>query len=491
MPKLTTHENLVKQSGNKSKNWYIKVQIPKDVRQHFGKPQVWISTKTADLRVAGYKRDLVVAEYKLKFRAFREGGTPAVIQDKINEGRKLLAKIQEDMAVAMAKENWDDAYDLDGAYMGIRDEYKYEIEKLIAPKGISNITGVNNAWNTAQSEQDYVKKVNPAIAKQLHGVDEQLLGKDAHVTVAIDEWYKDYSKTVKEKIAKEAYREVEYLAQNFDRVSEINYDSIMTYIRMLRLKGNKGTKGNSKDTIKKKLNWLRSYWRYLQQEKIIPRTTQHVIKNVLQWQTPFDGHDVKTIATDFTNVLHYEPEEMLKIWRYIRENKSQEMLELITAQMFTGARVSECINHINDKDITEKYIMIQKGKTRGARRQVPIHSMLQPLLATLKSKGYFKVTAKNISNDFMDIRKACGFIANEEANTKYDMHSIRHTVCTLMERGKISETTIEQIVGHKPKSVLGKHYSGGVLIEDKMTAIETVQYPFNKEEIEFVMSGLK
>jgi hypothetical protein len=26
---------------------------------------------------------------------------------------------------------------------------------------------------------------------------------------------------------------------------------------------------------------------------------------------------------------------------------------------------------------------------------------------------------------------------------------------------------------------------------DKMTAIETVQYPFNKEEIEFVMSGLK
>ena len=489
MPILTNHENLVKRKA--SKNWTILIQIPKDVRQHFGKPQVWISTKTADLRVAGYKRDLVVAEYKLKFRAFREGGTPAVIQDKINEGRKLLARIQEDMAVAMAKKNWDEADSLDGAHMGIRDQYQYEIEKLIAPSGIPNITGVNNAWETALSEQDYVKKVNPAIAKQLHGVDEQLLGKDAHITVAIDEWYEDYSKTVKEKIANEAYREIEYLAQNFDRVSEINYDSVMTYIRMLRLKGNKGTKGNSKDTIKKKLNWLRSYWRYLQQEKIIPRTTQHVIKDVLQWQTPFDGHDVKTIATDFTDVLHYEPEEMLKIWRYIRENKSQEMLEIITAQMFTGARVSECIDYINDKDITEKYIMIQKGKTRGARRQVPIHSMLQPLLVTLKAKGYFKVTSKNISNDFMDIRKACGFIANEEANTKYDMHSIRHTVCTLMERGRISETTIEQIVGHKPRSVLGKHYSGGVLIEDKMTAIETVMYPFTKEEVEFVMNGLK
>lgn len=490
MPKITEHKNLVKKKD--SKNWYIKIQVPKDVRHHFNKKtNIWMATKTADLKVAGYKRDLVVAEYKLKFRAFREGGTPAVIQDKINEGRKLLARIQEDMAVAMAKKNWDEADSLDGAHMGIRDQYQYEIEKLIAPSGIPNITGVNNAWETALSEQDYVKKVNPAIAKQLHGVDEQLLGKDAHITVAIDEWYEDYSKTVKEKIANEAYREIEYLAQNFDRVSEINYDSVMTYIRMLRLKGNKGTKGNSKDTIKKKLNWLRSYWRYLQQEKIIPRTTQHVIKDVLQWQTPFDGHDVKTIATDFTDVLHYEPEEMLKIWRYIRENKSQEMLEIITAQMFTGARVSECIDYINDKDITEKYIMIQKGKTRGARRQVPIHSMLQPLLVTLKAKGYFKVTSKNISNDFMDIRKACGFIANEEANTKYDMHSIRHTVCTLMERGRISETTIEQIVGHKPKSILGKHYSGGVLIEDKMIAIETVQYPFTKEEVEFVMNGLK
>ena len=51
--------------------------------------------------------------------------------------------------------------------------------------------------------------------------------------------------------------------------------------------------------------------------------------------------------------------------------------------------------------------------------------------------------------------------------------------------------TIEQIVGHKPRSVLGKHYSGGVLIEDKQTAIETVQYPFTKEEVEFVMNGLK
>ena len=44
------------------------------------------------------------------------------------------------------------------------------------------------------------------------------------------------------------------------------------------------------------------------------------------------------------------------------------MLEVITAQMFTGARVSECINHINDKDIKEHYIMVQKGKTKGARR---------------------------------------------------------------------------------------------------------------------------
>jgi len=489
VPILTNHENLVKRKA--SKNWTILIQIPKDVRQHFGKPQVWISTKTPDLKLAGYKRDLVVAEYKLKFRAFREGGTPAVIKDKINEGRKLLAKIKEDMDNAISRDDWDKADELDHVQMSIRDKYQYDIEKLIAPKGVPNVTGVNNALETATSEQDYVEKVNPVIAKELYGVNEQLVGKDAPVKIAIDEWYEDYSKTVKEKIANEAYREVEYLAQNFDRVSEINYDSVMTYIRMLRLKGNKGTKGNSKDTIKKKLNWLRSYWRYLQQEKIIPRTTQHVIKDVLQWQTPFDGHDVKTIATDFTDVLHYEPEEMLKIWRYIRENKSEEMLEVITAQMFTGARVSECIDYIKDEHIADKYILIKKGKTKGARRQVPIHSMLQPLLVTLKDKGYFKVTSKNISNDFMDIRKACGFVADEEANTKYDMHSIRHTVCTLMERGRIAETTIEQIVGHKPKSILGKHYSGGILIEDKMIAIETVQYPFTKEEVEFVMNGLK
>ena len=491
MPKLTTHENLVKQSGNKSKNWYVKIQVPKDVRQHFGKSQIWISTKTDDLRIASHKRDQIMGGYKQKFLAYREGGTPAVVQYKINEGRKVLANIKEEMDSAISKEDWDQADSLDNAQMNIRDKYQYELEKLIAPKGIPNVTGINDALETSESEREYVKKINPDIAKELNSVDQQLLGKDAPIVEGIDSWYEEYSKTVTSGIGKQAKREIEILAEHFDKTSKINYDSISTYIKKLRVKGNKNNKGNSKETIKKKLNWLRNYWRHLQQEKIIPRTNRIVIANTYVWETPFDGHAIKTIATDFTDVLHYEPEEMLKIWRYIRENKSQEMLEIITAQMFTGARVSECISYIKDEHITDHYIMIQKGKTKGARRQVPIHSMLQPLLETLKTKGYFKVTSKNISNDFMDIRKICGFVADEEANTKYDMHSIRHTVCTLMERGRIAETTIEQIVGHKPKSILGKHYSGGVLIEDKMVAIETVQYPFTKEEVDFVMNGLK
>ena len=83
MPKLTDHENLVKKKG--SKNWYIKVQVPKDVRHYFdSKSNIWIASKTADIKYARLKRDQVVTDYKLKFRAYREGGTPEVIQDKIN-----------------------------------------------------------------------------------------------------------------------------------------------------------------------------------------------------------------------------------------------------------------------------------------------------------------------------------------------------------------------------------------------------------------------
>ena len=35
-----------------------------------------------------------------------------------------------------------------------------------------------------------------------------------------------------------------------------------------------------------------------------------------------------------------------------------------------------------------------------------------------------------------------------------------------------------------------KYYSGGLLIEDKLKAITTVQYPFTPEELEFVKNGL-
>ena len=491
MPKLTDHENLVKQSGNKSKNWYIKIQVPKDIRHYFGKPQIWISTKTADIKVARLKRDQVVTDYKLKFRAYREGGTPEVIQDKINEGRKILSQVKDEMDNAIARRD-DKAIDnLDHAYDGLRDKYQYEIEQLIAPKGIPNVTGVNDALETATSEEDLNEKLNPKLAQQFYDVNEQLVGKDAPVTIAIDEWYKEYSKTVKLNIAKQAKREVEYLAEHFDKVSQINYDSIATYIKKLRSKGNKGNKGNDKQTINKKFNWLRNYWRYLQQEKIITRTNRIVLRNTFVWETPFDGHNIPTIASDYTDVLHYEPEEMLKIWRYIRENKSQEMLEITTAQMFTGARVSELIANMIDDCLSDTHIMIQRGKTARARRQVPIHPLLSPLIKALKPKGYFKVKAKDISQAFRPIREACGFVDDPVNNTKYDMHSIRHTVITLMDRAQIADSTIEQIVGQKPKSVMRKHYSGGLLIEDKLKAITTVQYPFTKEETDFVMNGLK
>ena len=187
---------------------------------------------------------------------------------------------------------------------------------------------------------------------------------------------------------------------------------------------------------------------------------------------------------------------MLKIWRWIRVNQSQEQLEIVTAQMFTGARVSELIKYVKDEYLLEddnkyKYIMIQKGKTARARRQVPIHPLLQPLIDKIKAKGYFNLKQKDVSDDFITARKACGFVENEELNTKYDMHSIRHTVITLMDRKRISEDTIEQIVGQKPRTIMRKHYSGGVLIEDKQVAINTVQYPFTEEELQFVKNGLK
>jgi hypothetical protein len=491
LPKLTDHENLVKRSG--TKNYTVKIQIPKDLRhQYQGKSNIWKSTKTSDLKEAGHMRDNIVSEYKLEFKAYREGGTPEVVKEKINHYRKILTDITREKSLARET----DIDNLDIAYEGIRDEAREEIEKLIAPKGVPNVTGTNKNPNHYISEEEYIADRNPELFNKLKEIDDEVTGKELPVTVAIDDWFKTYSKSVNEKIAKQGRREVEYLAENYDKISQVSFDSIRTYIKKLRLKGNKGNRGNDKQTILKKFNWLRNYWNYLQDEQIIPRTTRHLMGKKFVWETPFDGHKIDTIHSDYTDVLHYEPDEMLKIWRWIRENQSHEQLEIVTALMFTGARVSELINYAKDESIMEddnkyRYIMIQKGKTARARRQVPIHPLLQPLIDTLKLKGYFKLKQKDVSTRFATARKACGFLDNEELNTKYDMHSIRHTVITLMDRKRISEDTIEQIVGQKPKTIMRKHYSGGVLIEDKQQAINTVQYPFTEEELQFVQNGLK
>ena len=487
MPKLTDHENLVKRKG--TKNFTIRVQIPSNVRHRFNnKKQIWQSSKTPNLKEAVLMRDQVLSDYKLQFMAIRAGGTDEVIDKTIDNYRKVLLDIRGKIDSSSSSKEIED---LSTAFDALSEQAQDKIEQLVAPSGIPNVTGHNNPLGTAQTEEEYKRLINPAVADSIEDYISQIHAKAAPSNVKINEWQKEYIKEVKEINAKQSLAEVKKFCEKYPRTSYVTYDSVTGYIKSLRATK---PKGNSKSTIRKKLNWLRNYWRFLQREKVISRGDRISQGNKIIFATPFDGHDVRALQTDDTDVLAYKPEEMVKIWRYIRKkkNRNKDYIRVVTALMYTGARLSDVVTQFTEENIKEEYIYIRIGKNRQSRREIPIHPLLYPMLEEIKKSGYFSnITSKYVTKNFMKDREACGFTYDKEANTKYDLHSIRHTCSTEMANAGVSDLVIEKIFGHKGISTLRKTYIGTIRIENKLEAIKTIEYPFNKEELKYINQGFK
>ncbi|MBR0895777.1 tyrosine-type recombinase/integrase [Bradyrhizobium tropiciagri] len=172
--------------------------------------------------------------------------------------------------------------------------------------------------------------------------------------------------------------------------------------------------------------------------------------------------------------------------RYSTPKFAQVLSDLLRLALLHGARLEElCALKRSDVHKREDgyWLVITSGKTRAARREIPVHPMSVSIIERrLKDKDEYLFAGLEPGGPddkrSWYISKAYGRFRDQVGVTgdKQDFHALRHTFITRMEGLEVPESTVKLLVGHSRKgSMTYGHYSKGDLVNLRK-AIEKVDY---------------
>lgn len=195
----------------------------------------------------------------------------------------------------------------------------------------------------------------------------------------------------------------------------------------------------------------------------------------------------------------FEPQELAKIFNPVVYMKAMNMPDFYWGPLlalFTGARAEELASLNLDQIKTEDgvaVILCLDGKTKNARRKVPIHNTLIELrfldyVYVLRKLGYKKLfphLTEGGKNGFKKnmCRKFGVYLDQDDVGISSPLkvfHSFRHTVITKLPNAGVNEGLKRQIVGHDTETMVTAHddyiHETGLTMSSFARAINTLMY---------------
>jgi len=395
--------------------WSVRLTVPADVRELIGKREFQQSLETHDKRVAEARAGELLTQWRLQILAAR----------------------------------------------GNHEAASYHATQIrLADKGaIDPATGMSDADHYA----DYVADQLPDAKKQAFF--DALHGRATPFDVLLEDFLKGYQVEEKTKaMAKSAIQEVK---KQFKTIESVSKKAVLNWIREDTRK---------KTTINKNLGFVRSYWKYLQEQELASEALN-----------PFSALGLKDKAkAKAAKREAFADVDVPKLWKAAEGDKDQLLADLIRLAAYTGARLEElCCLRTEDviDDGNVPCFRITDAKTEAGNRTVPIHPLLAPTVARLReesSDGYlihgqapskYGDRSNAIGKRFGRLKKKLGFGAS------HVFHSIRKTVTTQMENGGIAEGIAADVVGHEKATITYGLYSAGNTPMNKLRAIKLLSYP--------------
>ncbi len=204
----------------------------------------------------------------------------------------------------------------------------------------------------------------------------------------------------------------------------------------------------------------------------------------------------------------YSAEELVRLLRadasdLVGKRYGPAINDLLPLGLMTGARLDElCELRTEDVDQQQCTVQIQRGKTRAAKRVIPVHPLVWPIIIRrtegavddelfpeLPPQGPDQKKSWYTSKRFTVFRRR---VLGQDDTV--DFHSLRRNFATYLDRAQgitqaVHPGIIAELMGHEKGSLALSLYSGGYLVDQLRKAIDTLSDVMELDVLEAVAAA--
>ncbi|HFK8785258.1 TPA: site-specific integrase [Klebsiella quasipneumoniae] len=205
---------------------------------------------------------------------------------------------------------------------------------------------------------------------------------------------------------------------------------------------------------------------------------------------PWRGHGLESKSSKVSYEV-FEPGELAKVFAVMADDEEMQNVTLIG--MYSGMRLNEiCSLRVENIREIEGVLCFEvtEGKTRSAARIIPVHSLITPLVLSLREKPYNgflfyrasiidRADGKRSTWHSQRFTRAKRKALGEEGTERKVFHSLRHEVAQQLDRNQVPEDRIALLLGHERGSTESfKTYSKNAASPAELRQyIELIRYP--------------
>lgn len=180
----------------------------------------------------------------------------------------------------------------------------------------------------------------------------------------------------------------------------------------------------------------------------------------------------------------YSKQEIQTIWDNIdwmqttpRKNvlTGIHMMDSIIIMLYTGVRIGELLEiKIEDVHINERWIDLRGTKTKAAKRIVPIHKKIIPLIEKRLSESTGEYLFCDNAGNQISYQRYKGMFFElfmKEFKINHTPHECRHTFATIAAASNMNKILLKKIIGHSSSDITESVYTHAY-IDDLITEID-------------------
>ena len=491
--------------------WYVRLDVPKDVRHAFGGRRVLVQSLKTGLRSEAMERRLPwLAKWKSEIRDARERKSElgdAWREDLAKQSTRYTKSLNHQVMRAVSgpdykhkltpeliQELWpilqETIADMKAA--GVPTEQAEQLPTLLLQK--SQASGIDRIGPT-KALNELLRGASALAAVTNHSLsqDEAL---EAQQIMVDHTTYKPRSPITQKRL--EAFRislerkgnEAKTIDQMCRRVKQfsdyltatgkpVSFDTVSAYLDQLTDKA--GNPLSSK--TKKQHTWSASaYWKW-------------ACKHDVEWReqykgqpNPFADHDFPVIKGEAISWEAFSKKDVERLHALAVEKKDQPLADLIAIGAYSGARLEE-IGRIHRDTITIKNgvpvsFSITEAKSAAGIREVPFHPKIAGLVSSLleaSPDGFLLPGGNNKYGNRLDaLSKRFGRLKTQAGFDKQHVfHSIRKTTITLVHQAGADVAVMPGLFGHETGLITFDLYSKGPSLEQKAKVIALLDFKFD------------